>query len=530
VRLEVSRGLLVGLLLVGAAASYALPSSLVSTHVPIPAPKIARPLAGRSVTDPEFGTKVTRITGAAAAAVPGIFPYYSRRQAFNADETRLLLATGDGGWRLYDAATLKIVRTLDELDLGRTETFWHPTDPQVLLFRKTVADDAAFFTLNVETKAQAELYRFADYDSVTTTDEGRPSEDGRALALLGQTFFEDLNDFVAQDLLLVDGLTGAVKARIGIPDYESIDWVCASPSGAYVVLDYVPKGASTHSIAVYDADLRLLRPPMSVGEGHSDLGVDAQGREYLVIDLYDFTTNSHKLRRFELSDGTPTTLLTVSFASDMHVSCVNAVDRDWCFVSTFDDEFRTKPRTSEWFPFENEIFALRVDGSGSVRRLAHHRSRAWYATKKTSAHTYEAEPHATVSRSADRVVFGSNWSMTPGRVSAVDAYVVDLRSFDGPPDDFTLTGPALAFGRPKETGAVQLTLAAAGEGPFKVKAIGGPPGVKWSPAFRNATPGVPVTFTWKISKRPLLGDGFATFVTTAPGGRARITSVPFTVY
>jgi hypothetical protein len=514
-------------LLFASVSAYALTGDFVATHDAIPAPPLGRPGPGRTVVDPEFGARITRLSNAAGSRLRGVMPYYSKRQCWNADETRLILATGSGGWRLHDGATGALDRGLGELDLGRTETFWHPTDPDVLLFRRTVSDDNAFFTLNVDTRQSAELYRFADYDAVTTTDEGRPAEDGRSLALLGQTYFPELNDFVVQDLLLVDGLTGDVVTRTGFPAYDSIDWACVSPTGNYVVLDYVVEGQGTHSIAVYDRALNPLRAPMPIGEGHSDLGIDANGVEYLVIHVYDFATNTNKVKRFDLATGAETTLLSLSFATDMHFSCVNAAERSWCFVSTFDDEFRTKAPRDDWFPFENEVFAVKVDGSADVMRFAHHRSRAWYAKGGEPRHTYEAEPHAAVNRSADRLVFGSNWSKAPQSVPSVDAYLLDLRDFAGPAPSFALSGPSHITVAPGASGEVELSLAADDPGPFRV-AVKGTAGVKWTPKSAAATPGVPLPFRWKASPKAR-GEGVATFVVSAPGGRARVLSVRVSV-
>src|SRR4029453_19419697 len=72
----------------------------------------------------------------------------------------------------------------------------------------------------------------------------------------------------------------------------------------------------------------------------------------------------------------------------------------WVLVSTY-----TEPRTQH-YPFSREIFWLKLDGSGEVRRIAHHHSdQASHGGEKD----YWAEPHATSSWDGDLVVFSSVW-------------------------------------------------------------------------------------------------------------------------
>jgi len=59
-----------------------------------------------------------------------------------------------------------------------------------------------------------------------------------------------------------------------------------------------------------------------------------------------------------------------------------------------------------------------------VCRLAQHRSFAKHA-KKGGYPGYFGEPHATISPSGTRILFGSDWYDS----GAVDAYVIELPSF-----------------------------------------------------------------------------------------------------
>ena len=130
-----------------------------------------------------------------------------------------------------------------------------------------------------------------------------------------------------------------------------------------------------------------------------------------------------------LKDGRKTRLLSkMEWWFFSHISCRNLDSPGWCFVSTYDGDGHLKDSPATWAAFENEIFALRLDGSGQVRRIAHHHSRRYSPTTPDSDRSvYWAEPHATVSRYGTRVLFGSNWRQRMADPASCDTYVVDLR-------------------------------------------------------------------------------------------------------
>jgi hypothetical protein len=70
-------------------------------------------------------------------------------------------------------------------------------------------------------------------------------------------------------------------------------------------------------------------------------------------------------------------------------------------------------------PFYQEIVALRTDGSGEIRRIAHTRS---------SKHDYRSEAHASPSPDGSQVIWASNWGQARGPIAA---YVARLSWPDG---------------------------------------------------------------------------------------------------
>src|SRR5260370_12507928 len=95
----------------------------------------AKPSPGQAVIDPQFGTTLRRITAVVPnGASDAIVPMYSTVSAWNADESRLILYHVGGGHLLYEGHTYQFLRTLD-IDPNELEgVFWHPSDPDLLLY------------------------------------------------------------------------------------------------------------------------------------------------------------------------------------------------------------------------------------------------------------------------------------------------------------------------------------------------------------------------------------------------------------
>ena len=143
------------------------------------------------------------------------------------------------------------------------------------------------------------------------------------------------------------------------------------------------------------------------------------------MGLYDDEANENVIAKFRLSDGAKTELLRHSPFFDHHISCRNLLQPGWCVVSTYASSQRVDQGGSlPWLPFEDEVFALKLDGSQTVNRVAHHRSRRYPPhVEEPDPGLYFAEPHATVSARGDKVVYGSNWGDTSS-LDRIDAYMV----------------------------------------------------------------------------------------------------------
>lgn len=398
-------------------------SQWVNTHESIYQGEFPIQQKGKIFVELNFKTNVIRVTDARKDGLPGIVPQYSKRQAWNSNESLLLLQTCSGRFMLYDD-NYSFIRFLD--DVYGEDVFWHPINPYIILF----CPDSVLFSFNVQTNELSTIYAFTDYTFANTRGEGNLSNDGRYWAFVGQ-IYDNENGTRFKDIVVFDIIERKIITKMELPNNLSeFDWVSISPKGNYVIVDYATmKSGRYQGVEVYDKNLNFLwQKPL--GAGHSDIGIDENGDEVLIIGYYDADSNETFIKKFRLSDGKETILLKHHWSFYNHISCRNFKRNEWCFVSTYDGEGRLTDDSLDWQPFEDEIFALRLDGSGDVQRLCHHRSRRFSPSTPDSDNSiYYAEPHSSVSPSGSRIVFGSNWRQNIEQDSSCDTYIIDLRNW-----------------------------------------------------------------------------------------------------
>ena len=86
---------------------------ITDTRAP-PMTTLAKPSRLDAAIDPEFGTRIVRVTDVASeTGGEGIKPVYSTIQAWSADESYLMLYEVGSGHRLYDGHTYEFIRRLN---------------------------------------------------------------------------------------------------------------------------------------------------------------------------------------------------------------------------------------------------------------------------------------------------------------------------------------------------------------------------------------------------------------------------------
>ncbi|MFM1886674.1 MAG: hypothetical protein RL026_1831, partial [Pseudomonadota bacterium] len=166
-------------------------------------PPLAFPAKGKPLLDPVHGTCLVRVTDSATEAGGHDFirSDYSRRQAFNADSSLILVYSYGGDWHVYGSGPeAPFIRTLKGVR-GDAEPQWHATDPD-LLYHVPNNGGLELRELNVRTGAARKVGDFGgrlpwkQTARVWTKSEGSPSADGRYWCFMAETRdFDNLGIF-----------------------------------------------------------------------------------------------------------------------------------------------------------------------------------------------------------------------------------------------------------------------------------------------------------------------------------------------
>lgn len=365
-----------------------------------PASALSTPGYLQTVTDPDFGTKITRITGDPGTAIPNVTGgiwgttarhNYSKDPAWNADQSLLVLKTNKGGSAapansmiFLDGSTYQVKFNTDQ---WATEFRWHPTDPNNMVYIS--GNELGYWNPTTDTKTV--ITTFSDLtDCYFGPWEGNLSNDGKFVVIQSGSiaFAYDMVNKVRYPNISI----GRMK----------LDWASISPLGNYVVLHGTVGGAWDNT-RVYTKDGTLIQTWSEKGQpSHYDMTVDSDGSEVAVGSARSAPYNGQVIKR-RLSDGVKTQLVSAGYAYHTSTRCLNR--EGWAIV--------TYNYRNGYDPYRNELCAVKLDGT-RVERICH-----LYALDNS----YDAEPQGCVSPDGLKVVFASNWESTS---NPIQAYVVDF--------------------------------------------------------------------------------------------------------
>jgi len=392
----------------------------------------ATSLSNPSYIDPAYGTRIYRITAATDFPDATFVRHdYSRRQAFNADNSRFIATASNGNWLLYDANTFQMLpRTGGNGALrgpaGDCEMIWHPTDPKKLWY--TSGNGLIWYEKDVETDQDTVLVDFtgrlpwSQATTVWTKSEGTSSADGRYWAFMATTYDSVNQTNTIYGLFTWDrqqdkiiGTYDAANFGGAFPDHISI-----APSGKYAVPSwaYIPTLGTRAFPLDFSSSIQL-----HTQSEHSDLAIGPNGEDYYVLTDYD----SGKIRAVDIATGASFDLMALYPASGesyaAHISG-KAYDRPgWVLISTYADaaDYGSTAPAPTLRPMYRKIMLVELKPGGRQLNVAHTRTADNYGG-------YWGEPQATINRDGSRIIFASNFN-------------------DGnPPDDYMIGLPSWIYG------------------------------------------------------------------------------------
>lgn len=393
---------------------------------PLEKPAVAHDLKNSAVTDPAYGTRIYRATDASKGEGERMRHEYSRRQAFNADNTRFIAQDGHGHWYLYDAATFKQIKKLSELK-GDCEPIWHPSDPKLLHF--TVRDGGTtWWTYDVSADKGEVMFDFSgktpwpQASSFSVKGEGTTSADGRYIALIAARYDEARQTKSIYGVVVLDIVDKRVVGTLDAKNFPVPgafpDHVSTSPSGRHVVVSW-PSGAG--GTRAYTRNLKDSFELSTTSE-HSDLAYGPRKQDYYVFADY----SNEQLAAVDLDSHERVPLRGLypargeSYA--LHVSGQAFDKPGWAVISTYGEYKDHNPRvpaTEERAEYR-KIWLVELKPNGRVLNVAHIRSNP----SNANGEDYFLEPQASASRDLSRIIFASNFGGGP-----IESYVVGLPSW-----------------------------------------------------------------------------------------------------
>jgi hypothetical protein len=418
-------------------------------------PPMPRPALLLPVTDPAFGTTITRIggdTGQPVSPLSGTWGAdarhaYSKQQPWNADGSLLMIQNKGSGSpsRLLLDGTTFVPAKMPCDDDPLYDYRWHPSPTRANTMINVTRDGNELMWYDVITCEKTRSWPLPiTVDYGIGSGEGNPSNDGRFVCLANAT------SMVVVDMDPQAPYPPFPTRRIG-PVYSlipcgldpddpagdcTIGNVSISPSGRYVDVKFQGGTSATqdaHRIfRVNPYTLELSPQPMDPASlrcedfagrtdgwiyplKHADLALDPfDNNEDVIIGGRSCPGSSlGRVVKVRLRDGKVTALTDPSNEpSFQHASTRNLDRPGWVYVGYYKSEGRK---------YSDEIVAVRMDG-GAVERFAHKRS--------ATSSCYRCESHPVPSRDGRRILFASNWAVDCadgcGDEEDIKDYVVSL--------------------------------------------------------------------------------------------------------
>jgi hypothetical protein len=373
------------------------PTTLIEGQDNSPFPPTPTLVKGTPYLDPVYGTILNRVTDAdSEPPVAMARNDYSRRQAFNADNTRLIVFAIDGFWHLYDAITLDYITRLDGGPAGDAELQWHPTNPNLFYYLPNNGG-MVISIYDITTKQTTTAANFtgrlpwATAARVWTKSEGSPSADGRYWGFMVET-----SSFASLGLITYDLETDTITGTLDLDGIGRPDHVSMSPSGDYIV----PSWDGGLGTVAYTRDFSSSTQLLHKSE-HSDIALLANGHDaYIALD---YQSSGGDVFWVDLQAQQKTVLFGTygNSATAIHFSGKAFNKPGWVLASTYGMNSDLDDPVKKWF--HDKVFLIELE-TGRILNVAH----AHPGSGDSGLLPYFGEPQWSISRDGTKAVGNFN--------------------------------------------------------------------------------------------------------------------------
>jgi hypothetical protein len=384
----------------------------VTDYRSVPETRVTLPAAGSYFTDPDFHTRIIRVTNAASLGASDCQHSYSVVPAMNLDSTYVL--ANCNGLRVF-----RLDKTTDHTTYVNTVTAGQPyTINWESAYWSNVSPNILYVLGNNSGQRHTKIFRV----DVTRTDAGRFTvlkdltgvwSGSWNLWQLSVSWDDNVFSFHARDTSGNYYRTGAyIKSTnhfMSFPDTTyDVDESYVEKGGRYI--NIIGKGANAYQVKTWNLSTNgvmatLTNSSTNKTGGHYDLGSTywVNGDRYLtgsVVRTWTGITSPRNVFQYKTSSG------SLNWAIADHISMRNA-DESFFLTSTYGSI------SSSWPAFQHEIVLVKTNGGG-FSRVAHTRSTG-------AADSYWSQPRAVIDHDGRYVVFTSDNGTTQ-----TDVYILKL--------------------------------------------------------------------------------------------------------
>lgn len=371
-----------------------------------PMQDLTKPAYLEAVADSSFpNTMIRRISDAGTGNV--IKPMYSTIQAWNADESLMIVYKKDFGHILLNGIDYSFIINLDDINPDDIEgIFWHFSNPNLFYYIDNTTYE--FVSYAVDTQIKTSVVNLATVSGCAEFVSG--GNDVQMMSWDSDVISFRCGNTAAYYYRISTGVT--TQFNIGNINYTA---PMPFPSGNLFF----------HNGNIYNASGNFVSTLNVNGTEHSCLGRLSNGNDaYFAISFEEGpqggcqgTLVVHDATTGNCYSATPVAGYTYP-QSGTHISSLahKNIEGGWVAVSSMGFDLDGQDI------LDQELFIVKAGAtSADVYRVAHHRS-------DETDFPYWGEPHVTMSPSGTRLLFGSDWSGTEDGDS-VDAYIAELQAY-----------------------------------------------------------------------------------------------------